>query len=699
MEHFFEQEGHTVLKRYPVVCRWYPLDFVIAGIVNFYRLENEQISFDFPANPVFVNQPCLRFTDLPLVGRSGRHYSCFVMVQQSSLCDGHGYWKEKCIELDFELLTRVFKIEPAGIVWVEDLWMGPGALGPSLEYFVHGLEVGNAVFTEFLATNSELKSLQPRVVDMGAGLERFCWISQGTPNSYEAVFQPVLRQLKHKLGIECDAGLLASYGKYAGMLESLGIEGVAELMGASPQLLAQLEPVQALYAVCDFSRALLFALCDGGMPSNVGGGYNLRVILRQCLSLCDRYDWQLDLLELFELHARQLKLVCPELLERLHAVAPILDAEKKRYEEAKKRVHDTVQHILAQSRELSEQELIELYQSHGVLPEMLSKAGIKVKLSPDFYAKLIKPSKVEEKHARKFELKNLPTTRLLFYEEPNLLEFKAKVLGIFERRYVVLDATAFYPRGGGQEPDHGFIGSCKVVDVEKCGDVVVHEVEDCNLEVGQEVNCRINAERRQALSMHHTATHILNAAARKVLGEWVWQHSAFKEAEKARLDFTHFRSLSKEEVERIEELANEVVRQALPVRVEWLERSRAEQLYGFKIYQGGAVPSKLLRIVKVGEFDVEACAGTHCSSTAEVGCVLILSNRRISDGVCRLEFCCGPLAVEKLREQAAELKRVAEFLGVKEEEVPQAVERLFKEWKVLRKRLRKHDRLGGVGRA
>jgi alanyl-tRNA synthetase len=193
------------------------------------------------------------------------------------------------------------------------------------------------------------------------------------------------------------------------------------------------------------------------------------------------------------------------------------------------------------------------------------------------------------------------------------------------------------------------------------------------------------------VTKHHVATHIINVAARKVLGSHVWQHSAFKDVDKARLDITHFESLSEDEVEKIEKIANEIVEKGLPIKVEILSRSEAEKKYGFTIYQGGAIPEKILRIVSIGNVDVEACGGTHylLKSTKDVGCILILKSKRIQDGIDRIEFAAGEVALNYLKEKEEILKEVAEKLEVKKTEVPKAVEELFKEWKQKRKQLRK----------
>ena len=699
IEDFFIKNGHTSLNRYPVVCRWYPLFFTIAGIIDFYRLENGNVVFDFPANPVFVNQPCLRFKDISNVGITGKHYTCFVMVQQSSIFNGkEGYWKEKTIELDFNLLNKVFGIKPEEIVFVEYLWVGPGALGPSLEYFVRGLELGNAVFTEFLYENSKIKEMERKVVDMGAGLERFAWISQGTPTSYDVVFSPVLKVLKKKTGVKYDEEFFFKYSKFAGSLnigEVKNIEKARKIIAeklnvTSEELKEKIEPLEALYSICDHTLGLTFAICDGALPSNLGGGYNLRVILRRALSFIEKFNWNIDLVEVCRLHAKNLKPVAPELLESMEEVEKILKIEKKRYEKSKERARRIVEKIVKSGEKINEEKLVKLYESEGITPEVLIKTGLKIKLPSDFYTRITEKHEREgiKKEEVKFDLRDLPKTKILFYGEPEVLEFKAKVLKVFDNNFAVLDQTAFYPTSGGQLHDKGFIDGKEVLNVQKIGEIIIHQLKE-GVEENKTVFCKVDKKRREILRKHHTATHIINYSARKVLGRHIWQHGAEKDVDKARLDITHFESLNEEEIKKIENLANEIVERNLPVKIEFLPRNEAEKKYGFRIYQGGAVPQKTIRIVSIDDLDHEACGGLHCNSTKDVGFILILKTKRIADGLVRLEFCSGDLAFNYLKEKEKILKEVSEKLGVSEEKVPEAVEKLFEEWKKKRKKVRK----------
>ncbi|MEM5793349.1 MAG: alanine--tRNA ligase [Candidatus Aenigmatarchaeota archaeon] len=700
IEKFFKKHGHTSIKQYPVVCRWRPdLFFTIASIIDFQRIEKGQVVFQMPANPLVVPQFCLRFPDIPNIGVTGKHYTNFCMVGQHSIYDGkQGYWKERCIELDFNLLTQVFGIPEHEVIFIEDLWVGHGAFGSSMEYFVRGIELGNAVFTEFLETNGVIREMKEKVIDMGAGLERFPWICNGTPTSYDIVFEPVLRKLMEKLSIEYDKDFFLRYSKLAGLLNIDEIpnikkarEMVANNLGVTVDVLEKkVKPMEDLYAICDHTRALAMAISDGMLPSNVGGGYNLRVILRRALGFIDKNRWNIDLGDVCELHAKQLKPMVPELEENIEIIRRILDVERKKFHETKLRTKGIVQRMIDNNEEFTEEKILNLYDSEGITPELIREFKPDVKISDEFYIKVterhIKPEKRMEKE--EIDVSKFPPTKLLFYEDQKTTEFKAKVLGMIDGKWVVLDQTAFYPESGGQKADLGFIDGSPVSDTQKIGDVVIHRVLGTFRE-GQEVRGTVNVYNRKILTQHHTATHVINAACREIVGPWVWQHSAEKTTKKARLDITHFEALTDEIVERIERKANEIVKKGYPVIKEVISREEAEKKYSFRIYQGGVVPEKMLRIVSIDRIDHEACGGTHVDNTREIGFISILKTKRVQDGVVRLEFVAGDLAIQELRESERILKEACQILGVKVEDLPRKVEELFNEWKDKRKKIKK----------
>ncbi len=697
IEDFFVKEGHTSISRYPVVARWRPdLYFTVASIIDFQRVEEGKIIFDLPANPLIVPQMSLRFNDVENVGVTGRHYTSFCMIGQHAYNDENGYWKDRTIELDFRLLTEVFKIPKEEVVFVEDVWLGYGAFGYSLEYFVRGLELGNAVFTEFEGTPENYRRFTPSVVDMGAGLERFVWLQHGTATSYDAVFGKVAERFRDVVGVEKNEEVLKRYYLVAGRLDVEELEDpeeekrkIGRRAGLTEyELQTYVYPMESMYIVLDHARTLLFAIADGALPSNVGGGYNLRVVLRRALDVLKRRSWRIELEEVMAWIAESLKGMYPELVESLDAVNEIIDIERRRYEATRNRAISIVRRL--KGKELSTEKLVELYDSHGITPELLKEEGVIPRIPPDFWAKLTERhmgQRVQEEKKLEIDVSSLPPTEKLFYQDRYLFEFEAKVLKVIDD-YVILDRTAFYARAGGQEPDRGTINGSAVVDVLKVGDVILHRVKPPLPKEGQKVKCIVDRERRLALMRHHTATHIVNGAARKVLGPWVWQHSAFKEEDHARLDITHHSKLTPEQIAKIEEEANRIVMQDIPVEFLLLPRSEAERRFGFRIYQGGVVPAKELRIVNIPGFDVEACGGTHCSTTGEIGYIKILKSERVQDGIERLEFVAGVPAVKLARGRDEIIEGVASKLGTSIDTVLRSFENIMEERAALKKKLK-----------
>ena len=677
VESFFVKNGHTSVPRYPVVCRWRDdLYFTIASVVDFQRVMGSKVVFEFPANPLVVPQTCLRFKDLENVGVTGRHFSSFCMIGQHAIPNDDGYWKDECIDLDYRLLTEQFGIDKKEVVFVEDVWEGGGSFGSSLEFFVKGVEMGNAVFTEFQGELGKHTELDQKIIDMGAGLERFAWVTMGTPTAYDCCFGPITNHLIEKVGIDADSALLTKYfisiAKNIENFDDIFVarkHAIQDAKLSDEQVNRIISPLEGIYLIADHIRTLIFAISDGALPSNVGGGYNLRMVLRRIIGTMDRLKLKLDMNEMIDMQIDYLKNTYPELEETRKEVKAIIALESERYHNSKSRM----QKIVSKIKNPTVDELITLYESDGITPDYLKEMSVISEIPSAFYSKLSElHQSAKKEHQMQLPLEGLPETELLFYaDDPKA--FSAKVLKAFDK-YVILDKTSFYARGGGQEPDHGTIAGFDVVDVTKHGNIVVHEVVGGLPEEGIQVSCLIDANRRRGITKHHTSTHILNSSSRNVLGSWVWQHSAFKEFDHARLDITHHSALTPDEVSQIEKVANSVVQENIPVTIENYDRGTAEQKYGFRIYQGGIVPVKSVRIVKVGDFDVEACGGTHVKSTKKVDLIKITRTKRIQDGVVRLEFVAGEAAMQYVKDHEAELQKQKQIEVEKEKRDKQRAE-------------------------
>jgi alanyl-tRNA synthetase len=666
VEEFFIKNNHTSVSRYPVVCRWRDdLYFTIASVVDFQRIMGSKVVFEFPANPLVVPQTCLRFKDLENVGVTGRHFSSFCMIGQHSVPDLGGYWKDECVDLDYRLLTQQFGIKKEEVVFVEDVWAGGGSFGPSLEYFVQGLELGNAVFTEFQGELGQHTTLDQRVIDMGAGLERFAWITNGTPTAYDCCFGPINEKLFGIIGIDSDSEILKKYfteiAKEIDNYDDLNQVRRLAVKNAGvtdDQLSKMITPLEGMYLIADHLRTLIFAITDGALPSNVGGGYNLRMMLRRINGTINRLNLKLDIDDLIDTHIDYLKDTYPELDEKREDVKVILKLESARYEESKIHMKNKAEKIREKGAPSVDQ-LITLYESDGITPEYLREIDAISEIPSQFYSKLSDLHQSDKKKAiTELPLAELPETETLFYKD-DPMEFEAKVLKVINDM-VVLDKTSFYARGGGQEPDLGTINGFKVINVDKHAHVIVHQLEGGVPAEGDTVSCKVDETRRANITKNHTSTHIINASSRKILGSWIWQHSAFKDDDHARLDITHHSSLSSDEVQKIEDEANDMIKKNYPVNIDYYDRGTAEQKYGFRIYQGGVVPVKSVRIVSIEDKDIEACGGTHVKKTGDIELIKITKTKRIQDGVVRVEFVSGPNAYSYVKQQEENSKQKAQ---------------------------------------
>ncbi|MGA8379222.1 MAG: alanine--tRNA ligase, partial [Methanoregula sp.] len=457
-----------------------------------------------------------------------------------------------------------------------------------------------------------------------------------------------------------------------------------------------------VYAIVDHTRCLAYMLGDCIVPSNVREGYLARLVIRRTLRMMNEFKMQDTLADLIE---EQMKIIGMNKFEQdIAIVREIVDREVEKYAVTLDRGTRIVQKVArtykAKSQRVPLSEIITLYDSHGIPPEMIkdiaTKEGAVIDLPDNFYSQIAdmhseskKEAVVDKTAPYADRVSGLPPTKKLYYEQPGDTEFEAVVIDFFDE-YAVLDQTLFYPEGGGQPADTGSLvgpeSMARVDDVVKVGEVILHHVSGGVLQRGERVKGMVDEERRFSLMRHHTATHILLHAAKEVLGVHIHQSGAQKGAESSRIDIRHFKHITPDELRKIEIAANRMVMANQPVEISIENRTKAEQEYGFSLYQGGVPQGKDLRVVKVAG-DIEACAGTHCRSTGEVGAIKILRVEHIQDGIERIEFAAGTAAIYSMQHLEQIASSSADVLSVQLENLPPTVTRFFTEWKDQKKEI------------
>jgi alanyl-tRNA synthetase len=715
---FFEDRDHTRVDPYPVdASRW--RDDVLLTQASIYDFQPLVTSGETPppANPLTISQPCIRMQDIDNVGKTGRHTLAFEMMahhafnsrSEGGAYEGEVYWKEDTVRHCDEFLESL-GAPLDEVTYVESPWVGGGNAGPAFEVILRGAEVATLVFMDLerddegeyeMKDGNRYSKMDNYIVDTGYGLERFTWLSQGTPTVYEAVYPEMVDEILEEAGIErADDEILADVARLAGKMDADEVddlravrEQVAEDVGLSlDELDEMLTPVENAFAVADHTRVLAYMLGDGIVPSNVGTGYLARLVLRRTVRLADEIGLDIPLEDLVDEQAKRLDYRNRDVIE------DVVREEVEKYAETLERGKRLVRRKAeeyADEGAIPVGELVEMYDSHGIQPdtvaEIAEEEGVEVEIPDDFYARVAdrheqRESEEEGRDEDKVD-EDLPETDLLFYEDAERTEFEAVVLNTYydeddDVYEIVLDQTRFYPEGGGQPADTGILENGEVAHVQdaQTRDGVVFHQTDKPLSKGDVVRGQVNTDRRRSLMRNHTATHVVIDAARRVLGDHVRQAGAQKGVESSRIDITHHRRLSSEEVREIEREANRTVMKNVRVKDSWLDRHEAEEEYGFDLYQGGIPAGEEIRIIQVDE-DIQACGGTHVSRTGDVGFVKVRKTERIQDGVERIVFSAGESAVNAAQEAESIVEETSEIFGVEPDDVPETAQRFFDEWK------------------
>ncbi len=742
---FFEGKGHKIVPRYPVVARWRDDIYLnIASIANF-QPHTTSGEVPPPANPLVVSQPCIRLNDLANIGRSGRHFSTFEMMGHhafNSKAWGEKYWTEECLAYGVEFLTKTLGLDGMRITFKESTWNGGGNAGPCVEVFAGGLEVATLVFmcleecdpkaqppgTQLYTIKGETyRMMELRIIDTGWGLERLAWASTGTPTAYDTVFPETLAYLKGLATVkvrddEHAQRIIAEHARVQGVLnldvgqklDALRGEVVKRLAARGIQSTVQelqdiMAPVEAMYALADHLRCLSFMVGDGIVPSNVKAGYLMRLVTRRALRFKDALGIRQGLDELLSWNLAKMTAEFPEFKAAIPRAQEIARLETERAAESTERGLRLVERMLAKKPQLSTEDLVELYDTHGLGPntvaEAAAKVGVKVEVPDDFDLVVAARHSKEKKGKEQGLGLTVPATELLYYKDQNKRSFTAKVLWagtVGGKPAAVLDKTCFFAETGGQPGDQGTLKSldgheAKVLTTLKDGAHAVH-VLSAPLAVNASVHGDVDWALRMDHTRSHTATHIMNQSVRRVLGPHSWQAGTAKYRDCARVDMTHYRRPTREELHQVEKLANQVVLDGRKVSKTWYKREEAEAKYGLTLLQGGIPKGRDVRVVMVhgkavdgiedkAFYDVEYCGGTHCESTAEVGPIKLYRTERVQDGVERFEYAPALYAVERWQQGDDLLRAAGEAMEVQPAEAPKAAARFFAEWKEQRKQL------------
>lgn len=661
------------------------------------------------------------------------------------------YWMNECVEYCDDLFVNHLGIPAAEITYVENPWSGGGNAGPALEVIVGGLELATLVFMnleEHPEGDVDIKGVKYRemdlqIIDTGYGLERFCWAAAGTPTIYEAIYPDTVNWLKQLVGFDeviadlPDLDLNKLLGEISMLSGIMNIEigsDEGELIQTFLRRLSErgieissevfskvTTPLQAIYAIPDHMHALCNMLGDGLVPSNSKAGYLARMLARRVLRLRDDLGLSISLAELGSHHI-EVNLGNAQMKQTKDGLLTILALEEERYGETLRKGENVVKGMLKKvshdSTELPDELLFTLSETHGLAPDIVVRIARQngfsnVKLRTGFAAEMAARHASLAKAAAGGKKKSgilpeglsLPETTLQYYEDVNQVEFESTVLWACEiaavttegsaskgaaSHAIVLGQSCFYPEGGGQVCDLGSLCSgdrrVDVIDVQKEGNYVIHFTNG-PLFVGDMVSGIVDSARRRQLMDHHTAVHIVGGAARLLLGPHVYQAGANKNVEGARLDITHYRRLTDQDLEAIEVLSNNVLNQVQRTEKMELNRKEADAKFGFDLYQGGAPKGAEVKIIRIGEHDIQACGGTHHDEPSKIGSIRIVKSTAVQDGVERLHIVAGQAALTFARNQDKLLRQASEIFGVAEHDLPRTSQRFFDEWKAQRRKI------------
>jgi alanyl-tRNA synthetase len=735
---YFRSKGHTIVPSSSLVPASDPtLLFTNSGMVQFKNvfLGSEKLPYVRAADV----QRCLRaggkHNDLDSVGYTARHHTFFEMLGNWSFGD---YFKRDAIAFAWELLTGVFKL-PKDKLWVTvyhtddeayDIWnkevgvpaerivrigdnkgapyasdnfwqmADTGPCGPCTEiFFDHGeeiaggppgspdedgdryIEIWNLVFMQFdRAPDGTLSPLPAPCVDTGMGLERLAAVLQHVHSNYEIdLFQHLIKV-------------------------------AAEL--TRTQDLAN----KSLRVIADHIRACSFLIVDGVLPSNEGRGYVLRRIIRRAL----RHGWMLGVRgdffwKMVQPLVEEMGEAYPELAQKQSFVEDALRTEERRFGETLENGMRLFDAVAAKSGvSIPGADAFRLYDTYGFPIDLTADIARERNLTVDMdgFELAMKEQQERSREGGKFEAKGQMPAELASQLQPTvflgydaLTSQGSKVVGIVragkqfdqlsdgEDGLVILDRTPFYAESGGQVGDTGALvsasGSFAVGDTLKMGGVFFGHAGRWQgaqpLRMGDTVDAAVDSARRQAIVLNHSATHLLHAALRKVLGEHVTQKGSLVAPERLRFDFSHFKPMSADELREIETLVNAEVRRNAAAEVRHMGYDDAIAFGAMALF--GEKYGDEVRVLKMGDFSTELCGGTHVGRTGDIGLFKIVSEAGVASGVRRIEAVTGTGALAYVADEERRLGEFSQLLSANGDDAVEKLRQLFDKQKKLEREL------------
>ncbi|MCO5238548.1 MAG: alanine--tRNA ligase [Chitinophagaceae bacterium] len=738
---FFQSKQHLIVPSAPIVVKNDPtLLFTNAGMNQFkdYFLGNKKAPYQRVAN----TQKCLRVSgkhnDLEEVGVDTYHHTMFEMLGNWSFGDPArpegGYFKKEAIAWSWELLTEVYKIskdriyvtifegdekenlpkdEEAYNEWKkviaedriltgkkkDNFWeMGDtGPCGPCTEIHIdcrndeerkgidgktlvnndhpQVIEIWNNVFIQFnRLKNGTLAPLAARHVDTGMGFERLVRVLQGKNSNYDTdVFTGTIACIENITGQQ--------YG-----------------FGNSRQDIA-------FRVLSDHIRAICFTIADGQLPSNTGAGYVIRRILRRAVRYYYSYlNYKQPLLyRLVSTIAAQFKNVFPELDQQTGFVTKVIKEEEEAFlrtlEKGLKRIEDIIRST-GNTTVISGKEVFELYDTYGFPVDLTRLIAQENKLSVDEsgFEKEMQEQKNRSRVATAIdtedwiEVSKTDKPGFVGYHdlvvETRVVKYrKIKIKGKTQYQ-VVLATTPFYAESGGQVGDKGTLlfGDEKIMvtDTKKENDLIIHFIETEPADITLPVTATVHLENRLNTMYNHTATHLLHAALRQVLGKHVAQKGSLVSPAELRFDFSHFAKVTEDELWKVQSIVNEKIRENIPVIIKEMPKEEALQSGAMALF--GEKYSDTVRVVTIDPgYSVELCGGTHVGNTGMIGIFTIISESAVAAGVRRIEALTGPAAIQYSYDRISQYKHITELLKAKDP--LKAIEKLLEEKHVLQKRI------------